>query len=1444
MNELKGSVMPAWNPKANDIFLSALEVVAPTERQAFIERACGGDGELLAQVESLVAASQKAGSFLESPPAAVAFATLDEPPSERPGTQIGPYKLLQQIGEGGMGVVYMAEQTEPVKRRVALKIIKPGMDTRQVIARFEAERQALSLMDHPNIAKVLDAGTTASGRPYFVMELVKGQPITQYCDEHHLTPRQRLELLLPVCQAIQHAHQKGIIHRDIKPTNILVAEYDQQPVPKVIDFGVAKATSQALTEKTMFTGYGQIVGTLEYMSPEQAKVNQLDIDTRSDIYSLGVLLYELLTGSTPFDRKRLRSAAFDEMLRIIREEEPPKPSTRLSDLSSPPRGPLAPREDAGSRSEPATLASIAAQRQTEPAKLTKLVRGELDWIVMKALEKDRSRRYETANGLAADIQHYLSDEPVVACPPSAAYRFRKFARRNRTALMTASLVAAALVIGTVVSAWQAVRATRAEGLAKVEAERANREAHRANSEATRASDEATKAKTEAATAEAVNEYLIEDLLAQAHPENEPDRDIKLRTVVDRAAATVEGRFPDQPLVEAAIHRVVGNTYLSLREMEKAEQHFRRAFEIRRQVLGAEHHLTGASQDALGLTILMAGRPAEAEPILAEALRILTQTLGPSDHETLNTQAFLAQAMSAQGRHAEADKLIHDVYESRKRLFGKEATETLKVLRRIAGQKAQQGQHKEAEEQLREVLAGFRRVLRPEHPQTLTTMNQLARVIEQQGRGAEAEKLFREVLDAQRHVLGPEHPATVASLKGLGHTITVQSRQTDTLLLFAELYETQRRVLGPAHADTLQSMNRLAQEMARSGLRQKQEQLLRDAIEEIAKLTEGNPDAAAYRVPLADTQIRLGELLAVQKRPVEAEEVFRRAISSLEKQAAAFPAERSHRSKIANTYNRLAQALRSGRPADAEKAHRQAIAIFEKLAFDSPGGEVVGEGLGHTYRSLANSLDLTKAPEREQLYRQAAAEFEKLLNADAASPRAGDRRFMLADSHRSLADALLAQEKTAEAETFYQQALDQFALVTAEALTGPMSDLAWRREVLSLAFQNATNLLVAAGRTQDAAKVCQRAIDLFTKLAAERPKAAYFRVELAMRQAELARLNGGSNWNAVQHFKELYETQRRDSGPAHVETLRSMDLLGEEMIRHGLHREREMLLRDAIGDFGSLIKSDPDNRAYRVRLTDFEIRLGELLAFQQRPAEAEQTYRQVISALEKLAADFPADPSHRSRIASTYNRLGHAICGTRPAEAEKAHRQAIAILEKLAAEYPGGEVVGEGLGHAYGLLAGSLDQTTKASEREQLWRQAATQFDEVLKREPASPRSPHRRLFLAATYQTLADALLAQKKTAEAETDYRRAIDQFALVTAEALGRSEIDSAWRMEVLSRAHKNLMNLLAAAGRIQEAAEVGQKAVDLFTKLAAERPDEPYFREELAKRQAELEKLKTNP
>jgi len=440
------------------IFNAARRIEAQAARSVYVKEACDGDDDLLARVEALLRVYEMDDGFLKNP--AVVSVPCTAAAQEGPGTRIGVYELIEQIGEGGFGVVFLAEQRQPIRRIVALKIIKLGMDTREVVARFEAERQALALMEHANIARVFDAGTTSSGRPFFVMELVKGLPITRYCDEQQLTNRERLHLFAAVCQAVQHAHHKGVIHRDLKPTNVLVAAYDGRPVPKIIDFGVAKALGERLSERTLVTAFGGIIGTLEYMSPEQADFNARDVDTRADIYSLGVLLYELLTGTTPLTHERLKQATMTEALRLVREEDPPKPSARLSDSKK-------------------TLASISAQRQLAPERLTRELHGDLDWIVMKALEKDRDRRYQTANGLARDIERYLNDEPVEACPPSAAYKLRKFARKNLKLLLAMGAFAALLAGATAVSGWQAYRATLAERAMGRERDRAEREAARA-----------------------------------------------------------------------------------------------------------------------------------------------------------------------------------------------------------------------------------------------------------------------------------------------------------------------------------------------------------------------------------------------------------------------------------------------------------------------------------------------------------------------------------------------------------------------------------------------------------------------------------------------------------------------------------------------------------------------------------------------------------------------------------------------------------------------------------------------------------------------------------------------------------------------------------------------------------------------------------------------------
>jgi serine/threonine protein kinase/Tfp pilus assembly protein PilF len=704
--------------KEEKIFQDAIEQTAD-QRTAFLLDACGDDVALRERVEVLLKAHANPGSFLRSPAAELTATTDTSSITERPGTVIGPYKLLQQIGEGGMGVVFMAEQTEPIQRTVALKIIKPGMDTRQVVARFEAERQALAMMDHPNIAKVLDAGTTDSGRPYFVMELVKGVPITKYCDEKQLSLRERIDLFTQVCHAVQHAHQKGVIHRDVKPSNVLVAEYDNRAVPKVIDFGVAKATAQKLTERTMFTEFGQVVGTVEYMSPEQAKLNQLDIDTRTDIYSLGVLLYELLTGSTPFEQKQLREAAFDEMLRIIREEEPPKPSTRLSTSD--------------------TLPSIAANRHTEPQRLSKEVSGELDWIVMKALEKDRNRRYETASAFAADIERHLRDEPVQAGPPSAAYRFRKFARRNKGALATAAFLCIVLLLGTLISTWQAMRATRAERTAAAEAQ---------------------KAKTEAAIAQAVNDFVNQDLLEQADQMfipydryKEPTADLKLLTVLDRAAEKLDGRFADQPLVEAALRHRIGNTYDSLGNDNLATLHLQRAVELRVAHLGEEHPDTLTSMRSLAW--------AKRDPdYMTRVLEIRGRVLGKDHPDTLHTKFLLAMVTGAKGGStgekayiARAIELFRETLDAERKALGEDDIHTAFTMYCLAHtlfinagkDNIPTADDREIESLYRKALAVFRKQGRDATWYTFDITNRLGEFLNSRHRYEEAETLLQDAL---------------------------------------------------------------------------------------------------------------------------------------------------------------------------------------------------------------------------------------------------------------------------------------------------------------------------------------------------------------------------------------------------------------------------------------------------------------------------------------------------------------------------------------------------------------------------------------------------------------------------------------------------------------------------------------------------------------------------
>jgi eukaryotic-like serine/threonine-protein kinase len=903
--------------KLKAIFLEAVERHAPDKWGAYLDDACANDRELRHHVEKLLEVHASGGSLLDKG-AFAAELTIDQPVTERPGTHIGPYKLLQQIGEGGMGAVYMAEQKVPVERRVALKIIKPGMDTRQVIARFEVERQALALMDHPNIARVFDGGAAESGRPYFVMELVKGIPITQYCDEHHLPPRARLELFLPVCHAVQHAHQKGIIHRDIKPSNILVAEYDQQPVPKVIDFGVAKALHQPLTESTMFTNFGQVVGTLEYMSPEQANVNQLDIDTRSDIYSLGVLLYELLTGTTPFDRQRLRSAAWDEILRIIREEEPPRPSTKLGTID--------------------TLPGIAANRQMEPAKLTGLVRGELDWIVMKALEKDRNRRYEAATALAADIQHYLHYEPVRACPPSAAYRFRKFARRNRIALTTAAIVALAFALGLLGTTWQAIRATRAERVAiaeRDEKEQARRAAQAAAeveaAQRQKAETAEKRASNEAAIARAVSEFLQNDLLglagaeAQVGAEIKPDPEVELRTLLDRALAHVDQRFADQPVIRAEVQRTLAGAFLAIGRYPEAVRLREQVREYRTQTLGPEHPHTLIAMNNLAVAYWAAGAYDKAIALHEQALVLLRKIGGAEHPDTISSMNNLAAAYHITGQDDKALPLFEESLELERKISGPEHPRTLGSMNNLAEAYRTTHQYDKALTLHEQTLELMRKIRGPEHPETLVSMNNLALAYQAAGQLDKAIQFFAQTRELMRKVFGPEHPNTIYSTSNLAELYRAQGKYSEAEALHVQALEIERRVLGADHPDTLISMEVLAL-LYEAQQRYSEAEPLRSAVLEIRRRVLG-----ADRPDTRNALHNLAYLYFTAGAPEKALPVFEELIQRRKATLAANPADAG---PLADSLFYQARCLiQLARGSEAEAAARESLALREQAAPD-------------------------------------------------------------------------------------------------------------------------------------------------------------------------------------------------------------------------------------------------------------------------------------------------------------------------------------------------------------------------------------------------------------------------------------------------------------------------------------------------------------------------------
>ena len=672
------------------------------------------------------------------------------------GGRIGPFVLIRKLGEGGMGQVWLAMQTAPVERQVALKLIRGGVYDSTVVQRFQSERQAIAIMNHPAIAKVYDAGTTPDGQPYFAMEYVCGMPITQYCDENKLKVKERLELLVRVCAGVQHAHQKAIIHRDLKPSNILVAEVDGKPQPRIIDFGIAKAVSGvASADQTIFTQAGALIGTPGYMSPEQANADVEDVDTRTDVYSLGVVLYVLLTGMLPFESGGRERVAVHEVLRRVREDDPPSPSTRVE------------------KAEPLTSTETAQKRSTEPRQLARLLKGDLDWIALKALEKDRTRRYGTPTELATDLERYLHNLPVVARPASAGYRLRKYVQRHRVGVLAAMVVAGVLVAFAVTEAVQLKRTIR-------ERDRADR----------------------------IAEFMT-GIFKVADPGESKGNSVTAREILDNASKDVETGLKKDPELQSRMMTTMSHAYINLGLLAPSEKLLERSLETRKRLFGARSKETVLPMSQLGFVLLKQGKFADAEKLLREAVATGKESGDMNDVTTISAKRYLAAALEFQGKYAEAEAVQRQSLNDAIRLLGPEHWETLLSMNVMANILDDEGKLKEAEQLYRETAEVQTRTLGAEHPDTLTSKSNLAAVIEEQGRFPEAENMQRETLEARQRVLGKEHQDTLAVMHNLANTLHAAGRMSESEDMFRETLEIQRRVDGPEHPDTLQTMANLA-----------------------------------------------------------------------------------------------------------------------------------------------------------------------------------------------------------------------------------------------------------------------------------------------------------------------------------------------------------------------------------------------------------------------------------------------------------------------------------------------------------------------------------------------------------------------------------------------------------------------------------------------------------
>jgi tetratricopeptide (TPR) repeat protein len=1150
---------PTWE-KVKALFHEAAALPAD-ERVALFDRACAGDERLRAEVEALLASHEELKALEPETVTQGGGA-----PTEGAGSVVGRYKLLQPIGEGGFGTVYMAEQQQPVRRRVALKIIKLGMDTKHVIARFEAERQALALMDHPNIAKVLDAGATETGRPYFVMELVRGVSITEYCDQNRLSTPKRLELFMTVCGAVQHAHQKGVIHRDIKPNNVMITLHDGTPVPKIIDFGIAKATNQRLTERTLFTEYNQFIGTPAYMSPEQAEMSGLDVDTRSDIYSLGVLLYELLTGTTPLDSQRLKQVAYSEIQRMIREEEPHRPSVLISTLG-----------------QAATTA--AEQRRTDLPGLARMLRGDLDWVVMKALEKDRTRRYETANAMRQDLERYLGNEPVSASPPGTIYRMRKFMRRNRAVVGVGAAVAAALFVGLLLAATGFVEARR-----------------------------------EAEASIAINDFFNEMLAAvdprhlrqysgfgarraSLQPEGERAHDVSVVDMILGARANIGSSFAGKPSLEATARETIGLSLLGLGRPRDGTAELEKAAAIRRAALGEEHPDTLRTQLQLALGLTESGRDPEAVSLLRELREKMTRVYGESDPRTLQASSLLATALMQDHEHAAADPIFEKTLELQREVLGPEHRDTLATMIQWSCSRLWRGQHAKSEELARPAHEAALRTLGPDDPLTLWALTELGWMLRFKGDEEGAEASLRAAVEGLSRKLGDGHPHTSIAKMGLGGAISGSGDGEEQVRMWTEALEGLRVSQGKASPIIYVISRDLAFLLLRRGRTDEGLHLLRRGVDDFRE--KYGPDHFWTRQNLRhlrDGLRRAGreaEAVEVSRQLLDRERVAAEAtdadasalnnyawalltwdIPQLRDPAAALPlAERAlerwgeeSRETVLDT---LALALHeNGRNDEALERQREALALIPREEAENRTDLVARLGLYlATAGSEAEAREAVVAHVRKlHETSQTNADFVRTIGGfsnrmaehrlhahselarrealEITRTRRGDDPVATAGLLYRLGRALLHQGKADEAESILREGLSLARRTDDEQL-------------LTYVQINLAEALIHNGRYREALDLAAETVD--RRKEDRDPQGGYFNKELTMeakRQLGTARLRLGDARGAEAPLREAEQWFTRNRGPAAWRRARAESAWGEYVLVARGADDAENLLFDA------------------------------------------------------------------------------------------------------------------------------------------------------------------------------------------------------------------------------------------------------------------------------------------